>query len=92
MREPAEPVGVISDPFGDMVVRPGDVPSSGMVVEVLARIPTREELEGTLQGWQRMMPEAGSLNWAKERLREGSRTADAAGPPSTEGERTLPPE
>src|SRR5918911_644779 len=92
MREPRTAVNVITDPFGDMIVRPGEVRSRAMTVEVLGRIATREELERAFKGWQEAMNEPGSVEWAKERARSGAPPVDTGEAPSTEGERTLPSE
>jgi hypothetical protein len=67
MREPAPPAW--EDPFGDIYVKTGNrAPVTGMTVVVIAHVPTREELEEILQGWQSAMAMSNSVAWLVNRL------------------------
>jgi hypothetical protein len=64
MFEPVEPMA--SDAVGDVFVQ--HMPTSAVTVEVLATIPTREEVEQRLTGWQDTMPQPDSITWLRARI------------------------
>jgi hypothetical protein len=70
MREPTEPI--LADPFGDTVVP--SVPSNLLIVEVLAEVKTRAEVDQLLEGWETAMTAPGSLAWVRDRLAKAPRT------------------
>jgi hypothetical protein len=56
-------------PFGGIHVQAGDrAPTDGMTVAVVAKIPTRAELEEILAGWEVEMPKPDSTAWLEDRL------------------------
>jgi hypothetical protein len=78
----AAPSGFV-DPFGDQLDPFGrwlgaSVPTSSLVVRILGRIPSREAVERSLEGWEQAMGQPESTNWIVERLR-----ADGVEPPAT---------
>jgi hypothetical protein len=67
MAEPPPPEW--GGPFGDIHVRTGDnAPVTGMSVSVVARIPSHEELERVLSGWQAAMAGTDGVSWLASRL------------------------
>ena len=64
MFEPIEPM--VSDAVGDVVVQ--HMPTSAVTVEILATVPTRDEIESRLAGWEDAMPERGSIDWVRQRV------------------------
>lgn len=64
MYEPIEPM--VSDAVGDVVVQ--HMPASAVTVEILANVPTRDEIESRLAGWEDAMPEPGSIDWVRQRV------------------------
>ncbi len=65
----AAPEGeVYEDPFGDMGVMPEQV--GALTVEVLAVVPTTDEVHQLLDGWQDAMSRPASLDWVRDRVRE----------------------
>jgi hypothetical protein len=81
MAEAAAPGFV--DPFGDQLEPFGrwlgaSVPTSSLVVRILGRIPSREAVERSLEGWEQAMGQPESTKWIVERLR-----ADGVEPPAT---------
>jgi hypothetical protein len=52
---------VTEDTFGDVMVL--DEPMDALAVRVLAVIPTHDEVETHLAGWQSAMTASGSLAW-----------------------------
>jgi hypothetical protein len=54
-------------PFGDIEVE--DIPLDRVVVTVIGAVPTREELESVLDGWQQEMAKPNGVAWVAERLR-----------------------
>ncbi|HZD67270.1 MAG TPA: hypothetical protein VE152_14330 [Acidimicrobiales bacterium] len=79
MREP-EPSGSIIDPWGDWVS--SSLPDEALTVEVLGYLPTREDMETVLGGWEHAMTGHNSITWVMEALhRAGVRPAGAPAPP-----------
>jgi hypothetical protein len=64
MQEPSEPI--LEDPIGDTYLQ--SMPASALTVEVLARVPTRGELDQILDGWEAAMVAPDSLAWVRDRL------------------------
>ena len=63
----ASPEGdTYEDPFGDMAVMPE--PIEALAVEVLAVIPTTDELHSALAGWQDEMTKPNSIEWVRTRV------------------------
>jgi len=58
---------IYEDPFGDMVSM--KEPADALTVEVLAVVPTADELHQLLDGWQDAMANPSSLEWVRERVR-----------------------
>ena len=68
MREPVPPMW--EDPSGGIHVEIDErAPVTGITVEVIAHIPTRERLEEILDGWQQAMPATDSVAWLQDRLK-----------------------
>jgi hypothetical protein len=89
MAEPTE--AILIDPVGDMTVE--SMPTKLLTVEVLATIPTREVLEGTLAGWREAMPQPNSLGWVRGRVAQpaAARAGEGHRAPAREDESaTLP--
>jgi hypothetical protein len=65
MAEPAEAVEM--DPFGD--TRVDNLPTELVTVEILGVVPTREEIDGVLAGWEAAMDQGpDSIQWVRDRL------------------------
>jgi hypothetical protein len=64
MFEPVEPIA--SDAVGDIFVQ--HMPASAVTVEVLGVVPSRDEIDDRLGGWEARMPEPGSIAWVRERV------------------------
>jgi hypothetical protein len=64
-------------PFGDIEVE--KLPVDRLVVTVVGNIPSRDEAERVLEGWQEEMGKPDGISWAAERLRS---QGVAASPPS----------
>lgn len=65
----AAPEGeVYEDPFGDMGVMPERV--EALTVEVMAIVPTADEVHQLLDGWQDAMSAPNSLEWVRERMKD----------------------
>ena len=78
----AAPSGFV-DPFGDQLEPFGrwlgaSVPTSSLVVRILGRISSREEVERLLEGWEQAMGQPDSTKWIAERLR-----GEGVEPPTT---------
>jgi hypothetical protein len=63
------------DPFGDQLDPFGkwsgaSVPTSSLVVRILGRIPSRDQVERSLDGWETAMGRADSTQWIVDRLRD----------------------
>jgi hypothetical protein len=58
---------MVEDPFGDMVVDTEE-PFDALTVEVLAHVPTSDELHQALTGWETHMLEPSSLEWLRQQL------------------------
>ena len=54
-------------PFGDVEVE--NMPVDRVVVTVVARIPSRDEVEQVLEGWAAEMGKPDGISWVAERLR-----------------------
>jgi hypothetical protein len=68
------PSGFI-DPFGDQLDLFGrwsgaSVPTSSLVVRVIGRVPSRDEVERLLEGWEEAMGQPDSTQWIIDRVRE----------------------
>ncbi|HWC36896.1 MAG TPA: hypothetical protein VG476_00125 [Acidimicrobiales bacterium] len=63
------PAGFV-DPFGDQLDIGASVPTSSLVVRILGRVSSREEVERTLTGWEEAMGRADSTQWIVDRLRD----------------------
>lgn len=73
MREPVTgPVPV--SPFGELFA--SSVPVRELAVAVLAVVPDQAALEQAITGWEAIMPEADSMSWLIERLREANLGAE----------------
>jgi len=71
MREPRP--GLVEDPFGDLFG--ANLPTEAVTVGVLGVVPTREELDRVLAGWQQAMDRPDGVSWVVDRLHaEGVRT------------------
>jgi len=62
----APDVEIIEDGFGDMAV--DDEPVDALTVEILAVIPTVDELHAALSGWEGEVGKPGSLDWVRARV------------------------
>lgn len=58
---------LIEDPFGDMAV--DSEPVEDLTVEVIAVVPTLDEVHKTILGWEHEMQEAASVDWLRNALR-----------------------
>ena len=65
MAEPLEPLG--SDGIGDLYVQ--GMPTDVVTVELLGHCATLEEVEKLLEGWETAMPQPGSLDWVRARVK-----------------------
>jgi hypothetical protein len=59
----------IEDPFGDIAVDQ-DEPIEELTVEVIAVVPTVDELHEAISGWEQEMAKPNSVAWARDRLRD----------------------
>jgi hypothetical protein len=66
MREPAARMS--EDGFGDEYA--GSRPVGSVTVEVVGWIPTRDQMEEVLSGWQDAMSGDNSVSWLQSRLRD----------------------
>ncbi len=55
-------------PFGDIEVE--KVPVDQLIVRVVGRVATRQELDRLLEGWEQAMASPDSVSWVAERLRQ----------------------
>ncbi len=55
-------------PFGDVEVEP--IPIDEVVVTIVGYIPTREEMERVMAGWEAEMAKPDGITWVADRLRE----------------------
>ena len=64
----AEPAGSVEmDPLGD--TRVDDLPTEALLVEVLATVASREEIDTLLAGWEGAMEKGpNSLQWVRDRI------------------------
>lgn len=64
----AEPAGSVEmDPLGD--TRVDDLPTEALTVEILGTIPTREQADQLLAGWEAAMDKGpNSIQWVRDRL------------------------
>lgn len=71
MREPVP--GGWADPFGGIHVTGArgvdEDEVEGMTLAVLGTVPTQDELERVMVGWEQAMPQANSVQWLGDRLR-----------------------
>ena len=74
MREPVPQVW--EDPFGDELVTEGSV--DNFTVSVVGIIPTHDELEEVVAGWQDAIAAANGIEWLASRLRERGISAPGA--------------
>lgn len=72
MREPTEPL--IMDPFGDTQV--ASLPADEVTVEILTSIADLAAVEATLDGWSAAEKRPASLEWVRERIRDGAPGGD----------------
>jgi hypothetical protein len=87
MREPVPHIR--ADPFGGQRYSIGDFEEAEMTVQVVAQIPTLEDLHRILTGWQEAMASDGGAEWLGEQLR-GAGVATDHGHPSADAERDDP--
>jgi hypothetical protein len=59
---------LIEDPFGDMAVDP-DEPIEEMTVEIIASVPSTDELHEAITGWEEQMAQPNSIGWLRDALR-----------------------
>ena len=64
MYEPIEPL--VSDAVGDVIVQ--HMPASAVTVEILGNVATRDDIDARLEGWEKAMPDLGSITWVRERV------------------------
>jgi hypothetical protein len=79
MREPVP--YEYEDPLGDVIV--DNVPVEGMTVAVIGQVPTRDDVERVLQGWEQAINAPDSVAWLISRLKESGvwvGSADAPDP------------
>ena len=64
----AEPGGSVEmDPVGD--TRVDDLPTEALLVEILATVASREEIDALLAGWEGAMEKGpNSLQWVRDRI------------------------
>jgi hypothetical protein len=67
MREPN--AAYIEEPFGPFSLR-GLIRTKDVTVAVVGWIPTREQLDEVLAGWEGKVGSQGSLDWIAQRLEE----------------------
>jgi len=58
---------MIEDPFGDIAVDT-DEPVEELTVEVIAVVPSVDELHQAISGWEQEMTKSNSLAWLRDRL------------------------
>ena len=58
---------LIEDPFGDMAV--DSEPVEDLTVEIIAVVPTLDEVHQAIAGWEHQMEERGSVDWLRTSLR-----------------------
>jgi hypothetical protein len=58
------------DPFGDIVTNPEQVEE--LDVDILAVVPSVDELHRALQGWESAMTTPGSVDWLRSKVRDTS--------------------
>lgn len=64
MQEPNAPIYM--DPVGDTIEQ--DLPMEALGVVVLAVIPTRDEVDRLLDGWQQAMTGPNSIEWVRGKV------------------------
>ena len=57
---------IVADPFGDVAV--GSEPVEALTVDVLATVPTADDLHRLLMGWEDAMTRPASGEWLRARL------------------------
>jgi hypothetical protein len=57
---------MIEDPFGDIAVE--SEPVEALTVDVLAIVPTADELHRALAGWEDAMAQPSSVEWLRSKL------------------------
>ena len=60
---------MIEDPFGDIAVD-SEEPLEDLTVEVIAVVPTTDELHQAISGWEQEMAKPTSLEWVRAALRD----------------------
>jgi hypothetical protein len=55
---------MIEDPFGDIAVDQNE-PIGDLTVEVIAVVPTIDELHAAIAGWEQEMTKPGSVDWLR---------------------------
>jgi hypothetical protein len=78
MREPAPHVR--EDPFGGLHFSMRPTEEGKMTVHVVAQIPTHDDLEKILEGWQTAMVGDRGAEWLAERLRAAGVATDPGHP------------
>lgn len=58
---------MIEDPFGDMAV--DSEPVEDLTVEIIAVVPTLDELHQAIAGWEQEMEKPASVDWLRNALR-----------------------
>ena len=85
MREPV--AGEWADPFGGIHVtgsrRIDEEEQEGMIVTVVGVVPTREEVERILSGWEQAVGQADSVAWLVDQLRGAGVMPEDPGSPLT---------
>jgi hypothetical protein len=56
------------DPFGDTAALPE--PIEGLTVEIVAVVPSVDDMHRTLQGWETAMTAPGSVDWLRSKVRD----------------------
>ena len=59
---------LIEDPFGDMAV--DSEPVEDLTVEVIAVVPTTDELHQAIAGWEQEMTKPASAEWVRAAVRD----------------------
>jgi hypothetical protein len=59
---------MIEDPFGDIAVDQNE-PIEDLTVEVIAVVPTTDELHQAIAGWEGEMTKPGSVEWVRAAVR-----------------------
>jgi len=60
---------MIEDPFGDIAVDQ-DEPVEDLTVEVIAVVPTTDELHQAIAGWEQEMTKPASAEWVRAAVRD----------------------